>query len=66
MKLYVINSQADNLSPKKTELLEFLSANTGRAMKAIELMQAMGWRSPAPLLFCLKILEEKGNIRLAT
>jgi len=51
---------------EKSELLLFLIANLGKTVSMQQMMEALGLRSPAPVLFRLQHMEERGQIRRLT
>lgn len=57
---YLVNCSEDE---GKSELLKFLMNNLDKPISIQNLMQALGLKSPAPVLTRLRHLEQRGKLR---
>jgi len=62
-KTYIMDSSTEGLPSTQSELLTFLVANVGQPMSIRRMMNALGLRSPAPVLSRLRHLEERGKLK---
>ena len=60
---YIMNLSTEGLPSTQSELLTFLAANVGQPMSIRRMMNALGLKSPAPVLSRLRHLEERGKLK---